>query len=79
MTNNPQSQENRHHVHVPQPQRNVQYNTSEQGGTVNNRNKEKHENHTSETPVTTETLLTAMRPIAELLIGFQKPEYGTEW
>ena len=44
----------------------IQHNTSEQEGTVNNRNQGKHENLTRETPITTETLLTAIRPVAEL-------------
>ena len=55
MTSNRQSQENKHHVHVQQPRRGIQYNTSEQEGTVNNRNQGIHENLTRETPITTET------------------------
>ena len=43
ITSNRQSQENKHHVHVQQPQRGSQYNTSEQEGTVNNRNQGIHE------------------------------------
>ena len=54
------------HIHVQQLPRGIQYNTSEQEGTVNNGNQSIHENHTRETPVTTETLLTAIRSIAEL-------------
>ena len=49
-----------------QPQRGIQCNTSEQEGTVNNRNQGIHKNLTRETPITIETLLTAIRPIAEL-------------
>ena len=66
MTSYHQNQENRHHVHVQQPQRGIQYNASKHEGAVNNRNQDIHENHTRETPITTETLLTAIRPIAEL-------------
>ena len=66
MTSYHQNQENRHHVHVQQPQRGIQYNTSKHEGAVNNRKQGIHENHTRETPITTETLLTAIRPIAEL-------------
>ena len=64
MTSNHQSQRNKHHVHVQQPQRGIHYNTSEQEGTVNNRNQGIHENLTRETPITTETL--TIRPIVEL-------------
>ena len=35
MTSNRQSQENKHHVHIQQPQRGIQCNTSEQERTAN--------------------------------------------
>ena len=53
MTNNHQSQENKHHVDVQQPERGIQYNTSEKDGTNNNRNQSIQENIRRETPIST--------------------------